>query len=113
MTTFMEQCADLMPHTVVAQPGYLDVRGKFIASGDSVNVTCRLRASQRLVREDSSGREVVSTTRFTTSTYIGLTTDGYRYTLPTGFTPRTEIRAIMVDKHADETGLIYEVVHLP
>lgn len=111
--SFMDDLKDLMPHTVVAQPGSLDLRGRFIASGEAINVTCRLRAAQMLVREDASGREIVSTTRFTTSEYIGLTTNGHRYTLPAGFTPRTEIRAITVDKHADETGLIYEVVHLP
>jgi hypothetical protein len=103
---------DMMPHTVTAQPGALDAFGEWTASGEALSLTCMVEGQTRLVR-DSLGREVASTMQVIVGGSNGLTVSGHRYTLPAGYSPRTDLTAIGVEKLADENGAHHEVILLP
>ena len=104
---------DMMPHTVVAQPGAEDHTGAWSASGDPVDLTCRIEGSRELVR-NAQGEEVVSSVQL----YVGtvaplLTTDGYRFTLPAARPkPRTDLEAMAIELVDDEDGPHHQVVYL-
>jgi hypothetical protein len=109
---FVDGFADMMPDTLLAQPGTTDNYGEWVASGEEQSITCRFEGRSRLVR-DSSGREVVSMLQAITLGVFNLTVAGYRYTLPARFTNRTEVLAIGVERESDEDGPDHEVVLFP
>lgn len=108
---FIDDLADLFSDTVTATPGALDEFGTFIPSGAVLNLLCRIEGEQRLVR-DPSGQEVTSSVQVIVAGYNDLTVEGFRYTLPTRYNPRLELRALAIDKVSDELGELYEEVLL-
>lgn len=110
--TFAADFADFMPDTVVAVPGNTNnLYGKWLSSGESVNVRCRIEGNNRTVK-DQTGKEVVSSVQLITDAVYGLTEDTYRYTLPSRFQPNSLLTAITVERESDEDGSCYEVVFL-
>jgi hypothetical protein len=103
---------ELMPDTLTATPGHLDGYGKFVASGAVLALPCYISGKTRLVR-DLTGQEVVSSMKVTVGGVNDLTVEGHRYTLPTRFNPRVDLRAILVKKVSDEDGPHHEVVMFP
>lgn len=112
MSSIVDDILDLLPDTLVAERGYLNEVGSWTASGDSLNLPCRIEGESRLIR-DPLGREVASTFQVIVGGYNDLSTEGFRYTLPSRYNPRTQLTAIMVEKETDEDGPCYEVVWLP
>lgn len=104
--------ADMMPDTLVAQPGYEDHEGTFTASGQALNIACHIESDTRLVRSQKTGAEVTSSA----TAYLGavhrLTLSGYRFTLPAELDTTLE-EAIRIDRLRDEDGEHHEVVVLP
>lgn len=105
--------ADCFPDTLLSQPGPLDEEGEFAASGAEISAACYISEKSRLVRDPSTGREVVSSFKITVAATDDLTVEGHRYTLPVRFDPRTNLTAISVKKVSDEDGAHHEVVMLP
>ena len=111
-STFAAEFADLMPDTVIVTSGYLNSYGDFITSGAILSLPCRIEGTSKLVR-DRAGQEVVSSFQIYTDSFNTLSVDRHRFTLPSRFTPRTEVQAIGIDPESDETGPCYEVIYLP
>ena len=109
---FIDEFVDMMPDTLVAQPGYPDEYGNFVPSGALLSPSCRIEGQVRLVRS-TSGKEVVSSVQCIVDGAYGLTTDRHRYTLPVRFAPRTALEAVGIERVSDESGPSYEVVLLP
>ncbi len=110
----MAELLELMPHELLAQPGYLTGTGSFVDSGSVLAIPCQIEGESRLVRDNQSGREVVASHTAYTGEFNGLTVDGYRYTLPSEFPdPRVDLTALRVDPVSDEDGPLYEVVSFP
>ena len=103
---FDPEFLQLMPDTLLAQPGTLDAFGKFTASGAALSLSCRIEGRQIMTR-DSTGREVVSSRQAVMAGVNDLTVDGYRYTLPAPFSPRDDLVAIGIDRESDEDGPCY------
>lgn len=103
---------ELMPDTVDAQYGNTDAFGAFTPSGAAVSVQCRVSTKTRLTR-NSAGQEVVSSAQIHTGGVFNLTVEHHRYTLPIRFSPRLNIKAVRIDRVADENGPHHEVVMLP
>jgi len=102
-----------MPHELLAQPGASNEKGDFVPSGAELAIQCQIEGENKLIR-DSLGREVTSTRVVITGEFVGLTIDGFRYSLPADFAePRTDLVAIAVDPVSDEDGLLYEIVRFP
>lgn len=111
--SIVDDLADLFLDVCVATPGVLDEFGKFIPSGASLNLPCRIEGETRLVR-DPSGQEVTSSVQVIVAGYNDLNVEGYRYTLPSRYTPRADLRAIAVDKvSSDEKADEYEELAFP
>ena len=104
---------DMMSDTIIAQPGSVDAFGDWTPSGAALNLTCKLIGGNRLVRDQITGKEVVSTVKAVIGSTPGLSVRGYRYTLPARFGPRTDITAIDARAVTDENGAHHEVVVLP
>ena len=114
MASFLAELLELMPHELRAQPGYLTGTGGFVESGEVLIIPCNIEGESKLVRDNQSGREVVASHTAYCGEFNGLTTDGYRYSIPSDFPePRTDLVAIRVDPVSDEDGTLYEVVSLP
>lgn len=109
---FFADFVDLMTDELVVQPGALDLYGTFVPSGASIALTCRIEGKARMVRDPSNGQEVVSSVQVFVEA-SDLTTDEHRYTLPARFEPRTNLRAIAIEKYDDESGPCYEKVMFP
>ena len=59
---------------------------------------------------DMDGREVLSSVEVMVNSVNNLTTTGFRYTLPSDYSPRVDLKAIRVDKARDENGAHHETV---
>lgn len=110
--SIVDDLLDMMPDTLIAQPGNLDAFGGFTASGESVSIPCYIEGEVKLVR-DMSGRESVSSVQVYTGGVFSLTTTNHRYTLPARFLPREDLQAISIDRASDENGAHHEVVMFP
>ena len=108
----LAELVELMPDTLVAQAVVSDEFGDWVPSGAVLSLACRIEGGIRMVR-DPGGREVVSSVQVLVGSSPGLTADGYRYTLPSRFVPGTNLRAILVNREADEEGAFYEEVIFP
>lgn len=113
MPDFMGELLELAPHELTAQPGFSDAKDNFVASGEAILIPCQIEGE--IVRiPDQLGRDQTSTRVAICVEYNGLTLDGYRFELPSGFAgPRTELVAMAIDPLSDETGLIGEIVRFP
>lgn len=103
---------ELMPDTVQAQYGNVDALGAFTPSGAAVSVPCYIEMETKLTR-NMAGQEVVSSAQVYTGGVFSLTVDHHRYTLPSRFSPRLNIKAVRIDRASDENGAHHEVVMLP
>jgi hypothetical protein len=113
MGTFLEELAELAPHILVAQPGYLTGAGDFVASGEVLQITCQIEGESQLVR-DNQAREVVSSFNAICLEFNALTVDGFRYAIPSSFPePTINLVAVRVDPASDEDGALYETVFFP
>ena len=111
--SFLTDLHPLMSDTVIAQPGYLDGFGTFVASGSTSSLAnCRIKGESVLVR-DINGQEVVSSMQVIVGSYNNLTTEAHRYTLPSRYDPNSSLRAISIKKVSDETGPLYEKLMFP
>ena len=111
---FMAELLELMPHELLAQPGFLTGTGGFVESGEVLVIPCQIEGESKMVRDNQTGREVVATHIVYTGEFNSLTVDGFRYTLPSEFPePRIDLRALRVDPVSDEDGPLYEVVSFP
>lgn len=109
---FIDDLSEFFNEQVVCTPGALDGFGTFLASGATLALPCRIEGDSRLVR-DPNGQEVVSSVQVLVGGYNDLTVEQHRYTLPVRFSPRTDLRAIAIDKVTDEDGPVYEEIVLP
>lgn len=114
MTQIVDDVLDLLLDVITCTPGYVDETGTvFVPSGTVLNLPCRIRGGQRIIRRPD-GQEVVSTMKVIVGGYNDLNADGYRYTLPARFSPRENLVAIRVDKISDDEDVeCYERVWLP
>ena len=112
MASIVSDLSDLLGDTLTAQAGSVDFEGVWTPSGSALNLACHLSGDVRMIR-DATGQEVVSSVRAVVDTGSALTVDGFRYTLPAGYDPRTDLKAIAVTKARDEDGAHHEVVHFP
>lgn len=111
--SLLPDLADCFPDTLFSQPVSLDEEGEFAASGSEISAACYISEKSRLVRDPSTGREVVSSFKITVAATDDLTVESHRYTLPVRFNPRESLTAISVKKVSDENGPHHEVVMLP
>lgn len=110
--SIVDALAHLFPETMSCQPGTLDNRGTFTASGAAFTVPARFEGQSKLVRT-SSGQEKTSTLRAIVASAITLTADAHRFTLPARFTPSTGLSALGVEKWADAEAFVYQEVLFP
>lgn len=110
--TLLTTLADFFPDELLAQPGSTDGFGEWTASGSALNIPCYISGKVRLVR-NASGNEVVSSVKVTCAEVNTLTTTGFRYTLPSRYTPNADIEAISTKPVSDEGGAHHEVLFLP
>jgi hypothetical protein len=103
---------DMMCDTINAIPGATDYTGAWVASGDVLALPCRIIGRQQLVKRQD-GQEVTSNMKVIIGGFNNLTVDDHRYTLPTRYAPRLDLRAVAVKKVTDELGEHHEVVLLP
>lgn len=111
----MDDFADLMPDIVVAVEGAADGYGDWAAvpSGAVLNIPCHIEGSSVMVRDVmDGGREVLSRLQIFTGEYNDLDPSIHRFNLPSRFNPRTELRALSIQKTSDETGAVFEVIYL-
>ena len=106
--------ADMASEILIAQPGAEDETGTFVASGAAISIAnCRIGGGRKMVR-DAKGREIVSSFRVTSLGLNSLTTEGFRYTLPSNRPePRTNLKAIEIRVVPDENGPHHEVIEFP
>lgn len=104
---------ELMPDTMLAQPGVLNEYGDFAPSGAALSLPAHIEGSAKLVRDPLTGREVVSNVQVYVGGHNDLTVDRHRYTLPSRFVPSGTLTAIAIEKADDENGPDHEVVMLP
>ncbi len=109
---FIDELVGLMPDTLIAQPGSMSGFGGWTASGTALSLACRISGGTKLVR-DTSGAEVSSSVHVVVGSVNGLDTTGYRYTLPSDFSPNVELTAIAARAVRDEDGPAYEVLDFP
>lgn len=110
---FASEFHDMMPDTVLAQPGHVSATGAFVASGEVVTLEhCRVEGGPRLVRL-STGEEVVASVTVIVGEFVDLTAERHRYTLPARFSPRSNLKALSVIPVTDEDGGEYVEVYLP
>lgn len=112
--TFLANLLDMMPHELLAQPGYETGSGDFVDSGEVLAIPCQIEGTSDLFRDNRSGREVVASHTAICGEFNSLTVDGFRFTLPDDFPePRVDLRALKVDPVSDESGPLYEIVIFP
>lgn len=111
--SILADLSDCFPDTISAQPVTLNAYGEFAASGDASALNCYISQKTRLIRDPVSGREVVSSVKVTVAGVFGLTTSGYRYTLPSRYDPRLNLEAMAVKPVSDEDGPHHEVLFFP
>lgn len=97
---FIDEFADLMSSTLIAQPGVQNGFGDWSASGESISIPCRIEYEQRLVRTPE-GNEVVSSYQ-AICPYTGLDVNTHRFTLPSRYSPRVDLRAINIVVEIDD-----------
>ena len=110
--SLINHLTDCMSDTISAQLGTIDGFGKFTASGTPVTIQCYIKGESMLIR-DPTGQEVISSFQIVTAGPFNLNAESYRYTLPTSFTPKTDLKAIAIRKVVDEDGPHHEVIMLP
>lgn len=108
----VDDLLDLFGDTVVVQPGVLDSSGGFVASGSTLSLPCHIEGRVELHR-DPQGREISSSVQVIVAGAYDLTTHQHRYTLPSHWNPKTNLRAVAVVKASDEDGAHHEVVSIP
>ncbi len=108
------QLADMASEILIAQPGTEDETGAFTAAGTALSIeNCRI-VGKRKMTIDGAGREIVSNFHVIVLGLNALTSEGFRYTLPsTRPEPRTNLKAIAVEIVTDENGPHHEVVDFP
>lgn len=112
--TFLDDLGELMPDTLIAEPGNLDGYGSWVASGAVLNIPCHIEGRMAVIQNpQGGGREMTSRLQVYTGEYHNLDADSYRYTLPARYEPNVDLRALYVEKYVDETGPLYEVVYFP
>lgn len=111
--SIVPELLELMPDTVLAQPGALNEYGDFAPSGSALSLPAHVEGSAKLVRDPLTGREVVSSVQVYVGGHNDLTVERHRYTLPGRFVPSGGLTAIAVEKADDENGPHHEVVMLP
>lgn len=106
---YIDEFLPLMSDDLTITPGTVDVFGEWIPSGEVLVPCCHIEGETRTVR-DATGAEVTSSVQVIVGGYFDLTTNRHRYTLPTRFNPRLDLKAIAIDKVSDELGPCYEEV---
>lgn len=113
--SFLDDLLELFDAEVTGHLGYLDGSGSWFASGAAVTLPARYEASVRMVRNQRSGQEVVSSGLVILSGTLP-TNDAslWRWTLPSSFGPHAEdVEAIAIRPESDESGIIYMELDLP
>jgi hypothetical protein len=110
---FSDDWEDMCGAAITAQPVALDEYGEFVASGAALALACHIDGQTRLVRDNTTGREVVSSFTVTIPGRNNLTVEGFRYTLPDEWMAPSGMLAISIGRRADEEGIQAEVVMLP
>ena len=112
----MDDLAELFDSTVIAQPGVVDGAGDWLASGANQILPARYEGGPRIVRNASSGQEVVSSLLvLINGVLVSHDASIMRFTIPANpFSPHIElIQAIRIDPVSDETGVISAEIYLP
>jgi len=109
---YTDDFLDFMPDTLGARQVTLDGQGDLLTSGALLNLSCYIEGEDRLVR-DITGKEVVSTVQAIVATTEAISVDGWRFTLPSRFSPNEDIEAIGVQSVSDEDGEAYKIVMFP
>lgn len=107
---FADDFLDMCPDVLVATPGTEDEFGTFTPSGTVLNLPCRIEGEIRTIR-DATGQEILSTVQALCLNHHDLSTRLHRFTLPSRFSPSTNLRAIRIDKVSDDTEPVYEDVY--
>jgi hypothetical protein len=97
---------------LTAQPGSVDREGTWTASGTAVTIKARFEGRVRMVRTNG-GQEVASSVSAIVAGAPGFTPTTYRFTLPSRFTPNTNVVAVHVEHETDADGPCYEEVFFP
>lgn len=110
----IDDLADCMPDALLAQPVTLDGFGEPANNGPlETYPNCYVFCKNRVVL-NSKGDAVTSTCNVIVgSTAARLNAEGYVYTLPARFSPRSRLRAISVDNVSDENGQHHPTVFFP
>lgn len=109
--SIVDELAHLFTETLIAQPGTVDREGTFTPVGAAVSVPARFEGNVRVVR--GNGQEVVSSLSAIVAGTPGFSPHGYRYTIPSRFTPNSNLIAIQVVHESDADGPVYEEVLFP
>jgi len=117
MASFVSEFDDMMGSVCGAQYGVLGDSGVWVASGAAINlkstggIPCYIEGKAHSVT-NAQGEEVAARLKVVTNSLNGLTVKGFRFTLPAAYTPRLKQEAVMIEIVEDETGPIYEVIHI-
>lgn len=112
--SFVDEFLDFMPARVTATPGYTNEYGTFIASGAVIaDIPARIEGRRKLVRREGDAQQILSSVQLYLGAYNGLRVDTHRFSIPSTYTPNTDLTALSVEVVTDETGPIAEVVYLP
>lgn len=106
----MADLADLFPDTLVAKPGYFDGYGDWASSGTNLNIPCYIEGRQRTTY-DKDGEETLSSYQVYLDGYYALNITDYRFSIPTRYTPDTDLVALSIEQVSDETGPVAEVIY--
>lgn len=106
--------AELMFHTLTCQPGTEDFAGDWVPSGTALTPKCHIESASVGVRDPVSGEVLLSTVQCYLDGNYFLRPDLYRFTLPADHPePRTDLKAMKIDRDTDEGGWHHETVYFP
>lgn len=112
MSEFADLFLDFAFETITARRGTVDNEGTWTPVGAAVTVPCRFEGQIRTVR-NAQGQEFTSSVQAIVLGTPNFNPQEYRFTLPSRFTPNTNVQALSVGKESDESGPCYEEVFFP
>ena len=100
----------LFPETITGQPGTIDRSGNWTASGSAVTLPARYEGQERIVR-NSQNQEVTSMLTVIVAGVAAYKPSLWRFTLPSRYSPNTQVQALATTHESDENGPIYQELY--
>ena len=100
----------LFPETITGQPGTIDNSGVWTASGSPVTLPARYEGVERMVRNPQN-QEVTSTLTVIVAGIATYKPKLWRFTLPSRYSPHTEVQALSTSHESDANGPIYQELY--